>query len=81
MTHPYFKRLIIEWWQGLEEPEGSQIYVLKQKLKHIKDNLKKWSKDSFGNIMEEKLRLENQIGEIQLRVMKEGYSEEESTKE
>ena len=31
--------------------------------------------------MEEKLRLEEKIGELQRRVMQDGYSEEETTKE
>ena len=81
MTHLEFKRLLTEWGKGFEEPEGSQMYVSQQKLKHIKDNLKKWNKESIRNIIEEKLKLENQIGKIQSRVMKEGYNEEENTKE
>lgn len=81
MMHPDFKRLLTEWWKGFVEPEGSRMYVLQQKLNHIKDNLKKWNKESFGHILVEKLKLENQIGEIQLKVMKEGYIKEESTKE
>ena len=57
------------------------MYVLQQKLKYIKDILKKQNKESFGNILMEKHRLENQIGEIQQKVMKEGYNEEERRKE
>ena len=57
------------------------MYSFQRKLKYIKANLKKWNKESFGNIMEEKLRLESKIGEIQVWVMKDGYNDEESTKE
>lgn len=57
------------------------MYALQQKLKYIKANLKKWNKESFGNIMEEKIRLEEKIGELQQRVMQDGYNEEETTKE
>ena len=81
MAHLDFKRLTTKWWKGFEEPVGSRMYAFQKKLKYIKDNLKKWNKESFGNIMEEKLWLEAQIGEIQVRVMKDGYRNEESTKE
>ena len=63
------------------EPEGSKMYTLQQKPKYVEYCLKKWNKESFGNILVEKHRLESQIGEIQLKVMKEGYNEEETTKE
>jgi hypothetical protein len=78
LTHPDFKRLILEWWKGFEETKGSQMYTLQQKLKYIKANMKKWKKESFGNIMEEKIRLEEKIGDLQQCVMQDGYSEEET---
>ena len=40
------------------------MYIFQQKLKYIKGRIKKWKKDSFGNIMEEKERLEKRIEEI-----------------
>lgn len=52
------------------------MYTLQQKCKYVKDYLKKWNKESFGNILVEKHRLKSQIGEIQSKVMKEGYNEE-----
>ena len=51
------------------------MYALQQKLKYVKDCLKKWNKESFGNILMEKCILESQIGEIESKVMREGYSE------
>ena len=63
------------------ELEGLRMYALQQKLKYVKDCFKKWNKESFRNILMEKHRLESQIGEIQSKVIREGYSEEERTKE
>ena len=57
------------------------MYGLQQKLKFMKDCLKKWNKESFGNITMEKRRFENQIGELQIRIMNEGYTEMEKIKE
>ena len=57
------------------------MYVLQQKLKYVKECLKKWNKESFGNILMEKRHLENQIGELQMRLMSGDYSENEKTME
>ena len=53
-----------EWWQSCPQTEGSPMYIFQQKLKYIKERIKKWNKDSFGNIMEEKEKLENRIEEM-----------------
>lgn len=64
LTHPYFHRLIKEWWEEFSELEGSRMYVLQQKLEYVKECLKKWNKESFGHILMEKSHLEIQIGEL-----------------
>lgn len=53
-----------KWWRNCPATNGSPMYIFQQKLKHIKEKIKKWNKDLFGNIMSEKLRLEQQIEEI-----------------
>ena len=57
MTHPVFKNLMKEWWLHCPAIEGSRMYIFQQKLKYIKDCLKKWNRESFGNIFQEKNRL------------------------
>lgn len=52
------------------------MYSFQQKLKYIKGRIKNWNKDSFGNIMEEKARLEQWIEEIKTQAMREGYIED-----
>ena len=81
LTHPDFHRLIKEWWDDLSKPEGSRMYVLQQKLKYVKEHLRKWNKESFGHILMEKIHLENQIGELQMRQMSGDYTEHEKTME
>jgi len=48
------KDFVISKWQRYEV-QGSGIYVLKEKLKKLKADLKVWNKDTFGNL--------NQAGE------------------
>ena len=64
LQHKDIQELMKEWWQSCPQTEGSSMYIFQQKLKYIKERIKKWNKDSFGNIMEEKEKLENRIEEM-----------------
>ncbi len=63
-------------------PSGTQLYLsggipppkFQQKLKYMKEKMKKWSKESFGDIFKEKEKLELRLKEIQEIVMKNGYT-------
>ena len=59
----------------------SSMYGLQQNLKYIKENLKKWNKESFENVILEKQKLEIQIEELQTRMMEEGYIENTKSRE
>ena len=48
-----FKNLINEWWCSLEI-RGLGSYVLTEKLKAIKVQLKNWNKNYFGRVEERK---------------------------
>ena len=52
------------------------MYQFQQKLKHLKEHIKKWNKDSFGNIFQEKQVLETKIQHLQSQVMLNGYTED-----
>jgi hypothetical protein len=41
------------------------MFQLYKKLKHIKSRLKEWNKDTFGNINEEKNKIEEKIKKLQ----------------
>ncbi|KAF9595957.1 hypothetical protein IFM89_006703 [Coptis chinensis] len=47
-THPNFKEVVLDSWQT--PIMGHSIFILTQKLKRLKGVLKKWNKDTFGNI-------------------------------
>ena len=47
----------------------------------MKECLKTWNKESFGNIILEKRKLEKQIEELQIRTMEEWYSKIEKNME
>ena len=55
---------------------GTWMYQFQQKLKLLKSNIKKWNKDSFGNIFQAKKELDNKIKEVQIKGMQSGFSDE-----
>ena len=52
------------------------MYQFQQKLKLPKGHIKKWNKESFGNIFQAKQSLENKIKLNQSQGMNSGFSEE-----
>ena len=51
------------------------MYQFQQKRKYLKGHIKKWNVESFGNIFQEKQRLDNKMKDIQQEIMARGYSD------
>jgi len=75
LTHPDISSLITTWWKDSEDPGDHSMYSFQQRLKLLKIKLKEWNKNHFGNIFQEKARLERRLEEIQQKGMQEGFSE------
>eukprot|EP00253_Pinus_taeda_P002612 PITA_02612 len=52
------------------------MHTIQLKLKEIKGKTRKWNKEEFGNIMEEKQKLEKEMEDIQQRIISEGRDED-----
>lgn len=55
--------------------------LFQKKLKHLKEEIKRWNKSTFGNIFKSKEHLTQEMKAIQQRMILEGRSEELSQKE
>ena len=44
-----FHTLIANWWTNLEF-HGTRSYILMEKLKALKENLRLWNKETFNNV-------------------------------
>ena len=51
-----FLELIRIWWTQ-ESFEGSKMFVFISKLKFLKENILRWNREHFNNIVKEKLKL------------------------
>ncbi|KAL6338115.1 hypothetical protein AAG906_010684 [Vitis piasezkii] len=56
-----FKDLVRNWWEGYNV-QGSCSYILDAKLKALKQDLKSWNKEVFGNVSSKKLEALAQLG-------------------
>ena len=52
-----FHEKLQEWWEDFPPIRGTRMYQFQQKLKLLKYNIKKWNKESFGNIFQAKQAL------------------------
>ncbi|KAF9607732.1 hypothetical protein IFM89_000079 [Coptis chinensis] len=59
-SHLKFRKVVMDSWQ--EPILGHSIYILTQKLKRLKGVLKKWNKDTFGNI---RLKVEEETKKLE----------------
>jgi hypothetical protein len=65
IEHPTFKERIKQWWSEEQPEQGTRMFKLYKKLKHIKYRLKEWNKDTFGNINQEKNNIEEKMKKLQ----------------
>ena len=54
LSHPDFTSNIDKWWMEYMHVQGTKMFMLQQRLKHIKSRLKDWNKKEFGNIFKAK---------------------------
>ncbi|KAF9619067.1 hypothetical protein IFM89_005081 [Coptis chinensis] len=73
-THPTFRDTVPDSWQI--PLLGNSIFILMQKLKRLKGVLKKWNKDTFGNI---KVKVEDETKKLEH--MQEQFKKGNVTKE
>eukprot|EP00253_Pinus_taeda_P003926 PITA_03926 len=81
LRNPDFLRKMEEWWTQSKVKGKGKMHTIQLKLKEIKGKIKKWNKEEFGNIMEERQKLEKEMEEIQQKIILEGRDEERSNEE
>ena len=81
LEHPTFQEGIKQWWREEQPEQGTRMLKLYKKLKHIKQRLKEWNEDTFGNINQEKNNIEGKMKILQETCILEGYMEERKKEE
>lgn len=65
-----------EWWKQSTAQGRGKMHTFQLKLKELKGKIKKWNKEEFGNIMEEKQKLEGEMETLQQKIIEEGRTDE-----
>ena len=76
LLQPGFSDRMRDWWKEIDPGNGSCMYRFQQKLKSLKGRIKQWNKDSFGDIFQEKKRLDLCLQEVQLELHRQGPTAE-----
>eukprot|EP00253_Pinus_taeda_P017343 PITA_17343 len=76
LRDPAFIKKVEEWWGNCTSKGRSRMHTFQLKLKSLKVQIKRWNKEVFGNILEDKQKLEREMEDIQQKIILEGRTEE-----
>ena len=76
LTHLYFLINIEKWWKEELHLQGTKMFLLHYRLKHIKGRCKEWNKKEFGNVFKAKGEVEKKLKEINQVLITEGHIDE-----
>eukprot|EP00253_Pinus_taeda_P029073 PITA_29073 len=75
LTHPAFKNFIKTTWASFTPLEGSKMYRFQQRLWFLKSHLKRWNRETFGNIFEEQHKLIKELKELHQKIITDGHTD------
>eukprot|EP00253_Pinus_taeda_P017298 PITA_17298 len=81
LTHQAFKDFVRTIWAAFIPPEGSKMFQLQQKLRFLKIHLKRWNRETFGNIFEAQQELNKELKDLHQKVINAGHTEATLDKE
>ena len=67
--------IVKEWWRNYNI-NGNEIWILKEKLKRLKKDLKVWNKEVFGHVDRSKENIMSKISELDKKDKDNGLEEE-----
>jgi hypothetical protein len=76
LNHPDFQAKIQGWWEQAEVTQGSKMFRFQQRLKNLKQLIKTWNKDTFGNIFNSQRQLSEQMEKIQHQIRMCGLTDD-----
>ncbi|XP_059076156.1 uncharacterized protein LOC131875586 [Cryptomeria japonica] len=73
LDHPNLVQSIEKWWSI--DVKGTALYRIAKKLRNVKDNIKKWNKEVFGDLFSVKTKTQMELKEMQDKIQMSGYNE------
>eukprot|EP00253_Pinus_taeda_P027077 PITA_27077 len=81
LRDPDFIKKVEDWWGNCTSQGRCRMHTFQLKLKSLKGQIKRWNKEEFGNILEDKQKLEKEMEDIQQKIILKGRTEESINKE
>jgi len=78
LSHPDFYNNIAIWWIEDLDIQGTRMFLLQKRHKHIKLRLKEWNTKEYGNIFEEKKIVEGKMQKLNQTVITKGFDKEKN---
>eukprot|EP00253_Pinus_taeda_P036000 PITA_36000 len=75
LSHPAFKNFVKSTWDSFTPPKGTKMYRFQQRLWFLKNQLKRWNRETFGNIFEEQQKLLKELKELHQNIINEGHTD------
>ncbi|XP_057829385.2 uncharacterized protein LOC131040463 [Cryptomeria japonica] len=70
-----FRDQVVGWWKEAPMLDGFLAFQFFKKLSYVKQKLKSWNREVFGNIFDEKRRIDGDLGALNAKVLAEGMDE------
>jgi hypothetical protein len=64
LIHPDFQEVARTWWTNAEIQQGAKMFYFHQRIKNFKQQVRKWNKEVFGNIFQERKSLEQKLEDL-----------------
>lgn len=68
--------LVLGWWSFGKPAHGTAMYSFSKKLQFVKYKLKRWNRQHFGNLFQEKKNAQSQLDSITRQIRDQGFTEE-----
>ncbi|XP_057846007.1 uncharacterized protein LOC131055558 [Cryptomeria japonica] len=72
-TQMTIHEVIKKWWAI--DVKDTAMYRMAKKLRNVKDNIKKWNKEVFGDLFAAKTKTQLELKEMQDKIQTSGYNE------
>eukprot|EP00253_Pinus_taeda_P005441 PITA_05441 len=69
LTHLDFHKFISTEWKSFHSLPGSKMFRFQQKLKYLKVKIKHWNRTSFDNIFQGKANIEQDMKQLQRKII------------
>ncbi|XP_059071116.1 uncharacterized protein LOC131863509 [Cryptomeria japonica] len=79
LSHPFLYDNIKKWWNI--SINGSTMFRVAKKFVEVKSNIRKWNKESFGNIFVNKATIQLDLKEIKDKIQVKGYLDDHLARE